>query len=337
MKTIGEFKKFYRSDLLPSLKELDMRRKKTRRKNFLTTCLFILLLIVMGTVGLLVNRMIYGEYVHERSANVPLTIVLITAIILFLFYIGKIKSNKRGFVDSYKDVIITRIVQFFEENLQYSPKGYVQPQDFIQSGLFLHNPDSYRGDDLVFGRIGKTDIAFSEVHARYKTTITDDEGGSRDKWTKIFDGLFFKADFHKDFRGRHVVLPDSTERILGKQAKIFQKMNKKFGQLIELEDIEFEKEFVVYGTDQIEARYILSASILQKLLDFKNRTGKKIRISFVKSSVFIAIPYKKELFEPNYRKSVINEEKTIQFFRDLEMAIGIVEELNLNLRIWSKQ
>lgn len=337
MRTIGEFKEFYRTKLLPSLTELDKRRKKTWRKNFLTTCLFILLLIVMGTVGLLVNHMVYGEYVHERSANVPLTIVLITAIILFLFYIGKIKSNKRRFVDMYKDTIITQIVQFIEESLQYSPKGYIRIEDFIKSRLFLHNPDSYRGDDLVSGRIGKTDIAFSEVHARYKTTTTDDEGGSHDKWTNIFDGLLFKADFHKDFKGEYVVLPDSMERILGKQAKVFQKMNKKYGQLIELEDIGFEKEFVVYGSDQIEARYILSASIMQRLLNFKNRTGKKIRISFVKSSVFIAIPYKKELFEPHYRKSVINEDKTMQYFRDLEMAIGIVEELNLNLRIWSKQ
>lgn len=337
MKTIGEFKEFYCTGLVPSLPELDKQRKSVRRKNIFTTFLFIVLLIVMGVVGFFVNFLVYGKYFLESSANVPLTIILITAIILFLLYIGKIKSNKQRFVDAYKNTIITQIVQFIDESLQYSPKGYIQTGDFIKSGLFIHNPDSYTGDDLVSGRIGKTDITFSEVHARYKTATYDEEGGSRDKWTNIFDGLFFKADFHKDFKGKYVVLPDFTERVLGRQAKIFQKMNRKYGQLIELEDIEFEKEFVVYGSDQIEARYILSVSIMQRLLNFKRRTGKNIRISFVKSSVFIAIPYKKELFEPHYRKSVINEDKTMQYFRDLEMAIGIVEELTLNLRIWSKQ
>lgn len=337
MKTVSEFQNFYNAHLLASLKEMDRLRKKTLRKNFSTTLLFILLIIAMVAVALLLNRMIYGEFFSERRANLPLTIVLIISIVLFIYYLGRIKSNRRKYVSEFKNRIITEIIEFIEPGLKYSPTGFVGIEDFKKSKLFRRLPDSYRGDDLVTGTIDKTDIAFSEIHARYKVTEYDDDGGRKERWKKIFDGLFFMADFHKDFNGEYFVLADFAERAFGKQGKFFQKMNKRYGQLIELENIEFEKEFVVYGSDQIEARYILSATIMERLLNFKKRTDKKIRISFVKSLIFIAIPYRKKLFEPCYRKSVVNEKKTMQFFRDMELAIGIVEELNLNLRIWSKE
>jgi hypothetical protein len=124
---------------------------------------------------------------------------------------------------------------------------------------------------------------------------------------------------------------------MGFSRKLFRHMGIKYGKPIMLENIEFAKHFSVFGTDPVEVRYILSTNTMQRLLDFSLRTGKNISISFVKSWIFIAIPYKKEVFEPNYRKSVVNEEKTREYFNDLKMAIGIVEDLNLNTRIWSKQ
>ena len=41
--------------------------------------------------------------------------------------------------------------------------------------------------------------------------------------------------------------------------------------LVKLEDPEFEKHFVVSGEDQVEARYILSTCLMQRLTDFRNK------------------------------------------------------------------
>jgi len=337
MKTESEFKDYYHATLLPLLKEMEKLRRKTRQKNFNTTIGFIVLIVVIALVGFIVNRMIYGVWFYRKRTNLPIVIVLIATITLFFIYKGKIASSKSRYVQTYKNTIILPIVRFFEETLIYNAKDFIREQDFINSNLFLHKPDSYRGDDLVSGKIGKTDIAFSEVHARYKTSTTDEDGTSRDKWTKIFDGLFYKADFHKDFKGKYFVLSNSGNKTMGFSRKLFRHMGIKYGKPIMLENIEFAKHFSVFGTDPVEVRYILSTNTMQRLLDFSLRTGKNISISFVKSWIFIAIPYKKEVFEPNYRKSVVNEEKTREYFNDLKMAIGIVEDLNLNTRIWSKQ
>ena len=104
-----------------------------------------------------------------------------------------------------------------------------------------------------------------------------------------------------------------------------------------MENIEFEKEFVVYASDQVEARYVLSTKLLQRILDFKNKTGNKIYVSFIDSNVFIAISLNKNLFEVSYFKSLLNRGVIDSFNSYLELCVGIVGDLDLNTRIWTKK
>jgi len=337
MRTESEFKTFYRTTLLPLLIEIEKLRRQIRLNNLLITTVYFGCLASLFALSLVVNRMIYGVWFTDSQANVPVIIAVIAAIVSFLFYVGKIHANKMKFVSRYKNEIIGSIVRFIDEGLVYDAGNLIAQREFIASRLFYPTPDRYSGDDYVSGSIGKTAIAFSEIHAKYKTETSGANGEKTEKWTSLFDGIFFKADFNKDFKGEYFVLPDMAEKLFGRAGTFLQSAIKRYGELIRLEDTEFEKQFVVYGSDQVEARYILSASLMKRLLDFKRRTGKKINISFVRSHLYIAIPYNKALFEPRYYSSVISEEKTTEYFLDLEMAIGIVTDLNLNTRIWSKQ
>lgn len=336
MKTETEFKSFYRTTLQPSLLDMNKFRRQTRVKNICITIVYFLILVLLFVIGFVVNRMIYGVWFTESKANVPIILTVIVVILSLFYYFGLIHANRKKFVTRYKKEIISSIVQFIDESLLYEAENLVPQREFIASGLFYPKPDRYSGDDCVSGKIDKTEIAFSEIHAKYKTVVSDDDGKS-ERWIPLFDGLFFKADFNKHFKGEYFVLPDRAEKLFGRAGKLFHSSKNRFGELIRLEDPEFEKEFVVYGTDQVEARYILSASLMRRLLDFKQRTGKKMQVSFVKSSLYIAFPYRKPLFEPRYYSSILSEDKTTEYFLDLEMAIAIVTELNLNTRIWSKQ
>ena len=100
---------------------------------------------------------------------------------------------------------------------------------------------------------------------------------------------------------------------------------------------EFEKEFVVYATDQIEARYILSHSLMQKLLHFKTRSKHPLHISFIGQSINLAIEYNKDLFEPSVFRSLLDYKIAMQYVQTLHLCIGIIEELKLNQKLWSKQ
>jgi len=101
-------------------------------------------------------------------------------------------------------------------------------------------------------------------------------------------------------------------------------------------DLDGEKEFVVYSDDPVEARYILSPLFMEKLLACKERLDMDISISFYKSNIYIAIPVSKDFFEPGLFRTIINPEKTEEYFEDMKMVLEIIDELSLNTRIWSK-
>jgi hypothetical protein len=247
----------------------------------------------------------------------------------------------RDFAGSFKEQVIKKIVGFIDPGLSYDKDKSVSKDLFLESRIFQDRADRYGGDDFVFGRIGKTDIQFSEINVKRVEKTTSSTGIGLKRRTKtytypIFNGLFFVGDFNKAFEKKTIVLPDTAERIFGRLGQKLQSINAFHGELIKLEDPEFEKFFVVYGEDQVESRYILSTSLMAHIMDFRNKTKKDIFLSFVASKVFVAIPYDRPLFEPGIFKSMLDFSEIKKYFEDLQVAIGIVEDLNLNTRIWSR-
>ncbi len=101
------------------------------------------------------------------------------------------------------------------------------------------------------------------------------------------------------------------------------------GQRLKTDDPEFDKIFAVYGNNQAESNSVLSETQRNRLVDFKRRTGKKIYISFTRSNVYVAIPYKKDLFEPRIFRTVLDFSLIKEYFEDMRLAVDIVEDLDL--------
>ena len=191
----------------------------------------------------------------------------------------------------FKSAVVPLILDHLAEGLTYDPLAFVGMDGFLSSRLCERRIDRYRGEDLVTGRIGATEVAFSEIHAEHREEYTDSKGRRHTRWVTLFRGLFFVGDFNKHFDGFTVVVPDTAERMLGSWlGNMLQKANfGRSGELIKLEDPEFEKVFAVYGSDQVEARYILTPALMRRLLDFRNRTGRDVSVSFAESCVFVAV------------------------------------------------
>ena len=194
----------------------------------------------------------------------------------------------------------------------------------------LHAAPRPHRRDYVCGRIGATSIN-SPNCTEYKTTSTDSKGRTQTHWHTIFKGLFFIADFNKHFNCEVVVLPDTAERFFGRFGQKLQALNFFRGQLIKLEDPEFERFFVVYGSDQIQARYILSTSLMQRITRFAQKTGQTVYLSFGGSRVHVAIHTEKSFRAADLLHYV---DHLVREYYDLQY-VGIVDDLNLNTRIWT--
>ncbi|MBK9456075.1 MAG: DUF3137 domain-containing protein [Bacteroidetes bacterium] len=129
------------------------------------------------------------------------------------------------------------------------------------------------------------------------------------------------ADFNKHFNGNTYVLSDFGERFLGGFGKMLQGLSIGRPDVVRLEDVEFEKQFVVYSSDEVEARYILSTSFMEQIMAFKKKTNANIQLSFVGNNINVAIPMKENMFEPSIRKTVLNFEDIKMYYSQLQFCV----------------
>lgn len=318
---LSDFAHFYATDLVKELKRLEVVRKAVLGR-------VIVLFVVIGGISAVAVAVDVVWRVSGWFIMLAAALCFGAGSFIYRYLIS-------DYVFQFKVGVISKIVSFLDPSLQYEPRGSIEQWKFVSSRIFEHNPDRLRGDDHVTGKIGATQVEFSELHAERKEE-TYSSRGRRRRWHTIFKGLFFIADFNKKFYGKTVVLPDTAEKLFGQAGSFLQSLNKARGDLIKLEDPEFEKMFVVYGDDQVESRYVLSTSLMERIVAFRKKTGRPVYLSFVGSQVFVAVPYRKGLFEPAVFSRLTDFKAVEGYFDDLQLALGIVDDLNLNTRIWSR-
>lgn len=321
MKSASELTDFYYTDLYDSLQALEAERERVRRR----------VLILFAATGGLALGLIGAVYASCRCFSESYVWIAVGATAVggfgYRFLVG-------GYRSGFKEKIIRPLIGAIEENLRYAPDAMIPQALFEYSRLFESRIDRFRGNDLVRGEIDGISIQFSDVHAQQRHR--DSKG--RESWSTIFQGLFIAADFNKHFKGRTVVLPDLAENLFGSFiGNMLQSRNFSKDQLVKMDDPSFEKAFVVYGTDQIEARYILTHTMMERLLKLKMETDSNIYVSFSGEKIMIAIDYAKDLFEPTVFSSLLSVEQAMTYIRTLRSSIGIVEELKLNEHLWSKR
>lgn len=317
------FEQFFETRLIPALHPLEEQRKTLVRN----------ICITGGTVALIAALIALLAWGQSGSPALPIFCAVIAVILTGLLA----KWMSAGYIRDFKMKVVAPIIHYISPDLTYQPQSGITKERFLRSGLFHHQIDRYHCEDLIQGTTDKTRIEFSELHAEYKTETRDSKGNRRTEWHTIFQGLFFIADFNKHFNGRTFVLPDTAEKLLGRFGQKLQELGKSHGELVKLEDPEFEREFAVYSSDQIEARYILSPALMRRMLEFKNKTGGKVYFSFTGGEVNIGISSTKNRFEPKLFSTLLDIEMAREFVTDLQLALGIVDDLNLNTRIWTKE
>lgn len=322
MENNKSFEHLYDKELVPQIEKQEGVRKAFKKK-------FLLYLILGFMVFNIAFLIVLNEF------NIPPQLYLLFIFIFLIPYFIKYNSFRKRFTAIYKEDVIKKIIYHISSDLKYSAKGGFPKNQYLVSELFKRNPDRYKAEDYIEGKIGKTFFRFSEVHSEYKSKSTDSKGNTKTSWHTIFRGIFFEADFNKDFKTKTFVMPDNLERAFGFIGKKLQSMNTNRPDLIKLEDPEFEKYFAVYGEDQVEARYILSTSLMKRLTEFRKKRKHPVAISFVNNSIFVAITEHKNLFEPRIFRTNLNKEIIEEYYSMLELVVGIVDDLNLNNRIWA--
>ena len=145
-----------------------------------------------------------------------------------------------------------------------------------------------------------------------------------------FRGIFADAQMEKKINGSVVVLPDRLESKLDYLAKNIQALRNVNGnKLVTLEDIEFERYFAVYASDELLARYVLTPAMMLRMTELKKKYNRDIMLSFNRDTFFFAVAMP-EGFLTLGSSSLTSGKALNDLYDNFSAAQGIFNDLKLN-------
>lgn len=249
------------------------------------------------------------------------TIFLVIALFIGMLVAYFYKESKRN--EIYKQKVMPRLLELVCPGATYNPKGDM-PYRVISSSKLLRTGLDYHNEDTIRGKVGNTDFVYGEAKFSHM------EGTGKNRHEVIdFKGFVFEADFNKDFNGITVL---SSQGFKLWSNVVFSKFSR-----CHLEDARFENKYRTYATDDQQARYILTPALQERIMNMNHTFSKELgdsdlSMSFHDSRMLIMVPSHTNRFEVKYTAAGVKKD-----YLALTLMIDIVDMLNLNLRIWSKE
>lgn len=241
-----------------------------------------------------------------------------------------------------KEKVFPHVFRFFGSDFEYYPQGFLSIRELRPSGL-IPNYDNSRTEDYIKGTYNGVGLEITEAHLTDKRT----SGSGKNRSTRhvtVFKGIFIRLTMNKRFNGKTVVRRDGG--FLGNLLKgTFSKLD-----TVRLEDPVFEKAFEVYTDDQVEARYLLTTSFMERLLklgaiiedpktpldnitSLLSSSKSNIQASFYDSQLLLMIPSKKDRFETaSILKPATFKEDINAILKEMEQIFQIIDTLKLEQR-----
>lgn len=227
------------------------------------------------------------------------------------------------YASAVKAKIFPAIFSFFGKDFIYSEDNLLPISSLQYSGII----PSYNGEkteDYIKGSYKEVSLELTEA----KLTETTGTGKHRRTVTK-FRGLFVLLSMNKRFSGKTIIRRDT--------GAIANWLSDKFSNLetVKLEDPIFEKQFECYSSDQVEARYLLTTSFMQRLLELSQLFGTgNIQCSFYENRLLLMLSSKENRFEVSSifkPATFVDDINTI--LQQMHVLFRIIDVLKLDQKI----
>lgn len=157
------------------------------------------------------------------------------------------------------------------QGLEYRMDGVDREilKPFKEQGVFGVKETSGETEDAFLGTVDGVEVVLFEA---LRETVSRSRDGSSSR-TTVFHGLCLRLGFPKRFSG--------TTRVLSEWG-VFNKFHEVGNDVplerVRLEDARFEKQFEVLSSDQVEARYLLTPALMERLVAAQTVLGPRTRL-----------------------------------------------------------
>jgi len=178
----------------------------------------------------------------------------------------------------------------------------------LPKGGFLKGSRRTSFEDHIFGEVHGADFESMEIHI---------EEHRDKKWRTLMRGQMMVLKFPRKFMGTTVVLRDQ---------KLFQSKTIANMKRVGLVDPVFEKIFEAYSTDQVEARYLLTPTFMQRLVDLEaSVSGKNIRFGFLEGRLLIVVETPNQFEAGSMFESLMSTKRTQKILNEIAAIFHLVD------------
>lgn len=303
-----------------NLTELEQLRIKTSAHNRKVVRKIVITVVIGGIACALAGAAGEGLFIIPAIPTIGL---------LICFGFKYDSANKKKVTDQF----IQTILHGFSPELRYISDDHIA-EEVVDNGGLIHfmSSDRFRGENYIEGKYKDNHIRLSEIEI-----IRPGDKDKNESDTTIFEGLYIVAEFNKDFKTKTMVQEDVLESWFGYFGQSVQDLFS-FGKLVKLENPEFEKHFAVYADDQVEARYLLSLTMMEKLVELhKDESNDGVACVFIDGYMHMALRRDEGLPDFYLSKSLFNRDVVYQQYSQLARIFNIIENYWLQPKLWSKQ
>ena len=313
--TEEKFNQFYKKVVSENSDDMEKSRKDAQEENRRNK--FMLLLILL--INVILN---YGVYkLTDEIARENVEFIFIMSMIVYTVIKtrgGKSKIEK--YTMDFKTRIIRAMIKSFGEQLEYTPKDGVLSMEYKEAEFERY--DRYNAEDLIKGTL-KNNCKFEMSEVLTESEHTDSDGNV--KYSTIFSGLFAKMETPKPFNTLLYIRNDIKDQNFFNRL-FFWKLP--FDKLrIQLDSPEFEKIFDVYASDKIIAMQLLTADIMQDLIQFYNELEIPYELTIKENHIYIRF-WCGEMFETaKLKKFSLDRDTLYRYYKMVDFTIEISDKI----------
>ena len=292
-----EFEELYKefeknSDVLDAEKEVMKERKKSKRISFLL-CVIIDIIIV----EILNKRIGFSNFTFVYYIiSIYIIDVLIFFIMAFIF-----TKKEKNYKPLFKEQIIKKMLNNFFTDLEYYPNRRLSALIYLEGNYEMY--DDYYSEDYIEAKIDeKYNVNMAEVHTEKEETYVDSDGNSHTSRETVFHGIFAKIVIDKSI--------NSNLRITYN--------NSGYKNKLEMDSSEFEKNFDVFSSNKIIGMQLLTADVMEEILEFKEKNKKKGFFDiYIKENIIFLRFNCNSVFEPVLSKNENKKEEGLKNYYDI--------------------
>lgn len=308
------FSAFYESDLAPFLAEQERARKAALSRLIRTGAI----VVPVAAVALALPWFL-GVY-PDGAIGAFATFLGIVVALAVLAWAG---MDLAAVSRNVKHELMTRICTFL--GFTYNAEPQAAELGWYRDLGLVPGFDRKSLEDEIAGGHNSVSFSLCEAHLEDRRTRRDSDGRTETYYVTVFRGLLARFTFPKAFAGRTVLKSDG-----GFLGNLFGGIGKK-GERVRLEDPRFEKLFEVFSDDQVEARYLLTPTFMERVTELAGHVGGKLQLAFDRDRLLLTVNGGGDRFESGSGFSSFDDPEAVaRIASEIAIVFRIIDALRLD-------